>query len=160
MISFFDKYNLSIIAIPAYFLLSLLPHGYALSVAAQGKPTKWDNRNPQSSDLKAKLKERLPADAFAQYERAEACHANGMENLPLFATAVILGNMAGLRKEGLGGMTEFATTFLAVRVAYTVVYLTNKTQGPTLLRTGLWALGTGLCFRIILKAAKALGASR
>jgi hypothetical protein len=40
-----------------------------------------DNRNPRSSDLKAKLKDRLGPETFAKYERAEACHANGMENL-------------------------------------------------------------------------------
>jgi hypothetical protein len=40
-----------------------------------------DNRNPRSSDLKAKVKDRLSPEEFAKYERAEACHANGMENL-------------------------------------------------------------------------------
>jgi hypothetical protein len=40
-----------------------------------------DNRNPRSSDLKTKLRERLGPKTFAKYERAEACHANGMENL-------------------------------------------------------------------------------
>lgn len=40
-----------------------------------------DNRNPRSSDLKAKIKNRLGKEEFAKYERAEACHANGMENL-------------------------------------------------------------------------------
>jgi hypothetical protein len=74
-----DKYNLSILAIPTYYILSVLPHSYAISVATQGQVSKWDNRNPRSSDLKAKLKERLPRKTFAQYERLEACHANGME---------------------------------------------------------------------------------
>ena len=40
-----------------------------------------ENRNPRSSDLKAKIKNRLGKEEFAKYERAEACHANGMENL-------------------------------------------------------------------------------
>jgi hypothetical protein len=79
MQSILDTHNLSILAIPAYYILSLLPHGYALNVATQGQLIKWDNRNPRSSDLKAKLKERLPAKEFAKYERLEACHANGME---------------------------------------------------------------------------------
>jgi hypothetical protein len=29
--------------------------------------------------MKAQLKQRLPAEAYAKYERLEACHANGME---------------------------------------------------------------------------------
>lgn len=89
MPSFLDTHNLSILAIPAYYVLSVLPHSYALNVATQGQLTKWDNRNPRSSDLKAKLKERLPAEEFAKYERLEACHANGMEvSLFVLATSV------------------------------------------------------------------------
>jgi uncharacterized MAPEG superfamily protein len=78
----------------------------------------------------------------------------------IFATAVVLGNIAGLKKDGLGGMTGFAAMFLAVRAAYTAVYIMHNTQGPTLLRSGLWAVGVGMCFRVIVKAAKALGGSR
>lgn len=79
MPSLLDTYNPSILAIPTYYVLSVLPHSYALNVATQGELSKWDNRNPRSSTMKAKLKERLPAEIFAKYERLEACHANGME---------------------------------------------------------------------------------
>jgi len=157
MPSFLDTYNPSILAIPAYYILSVLPHSYALHVATQGKPLEWDNRNPRSSTMKANLKDRLDADTFALYERAEACHANGMENLPLFATAVVLGNLAGLKKEEL---TKFAGTFLAVRLAYTALYLKTNTQGPTVLRSGLWVAGFSLCFQVLFKAAKALGGTK
>lgn len=160
MPSFLYTYNPSILAIPAYHILSVLPHSYALSVATQGKPLTWDNRNPRSSTMKAKLKDRLDPNTFALYERLESCHANGMENLPLFTAAVILGNLAGLKKEGLGGMNGFAASFLAVRVAYTIIYVRTTTQGPTVLRSGLWVAGLGLCFRIILKAAKSLGGAK
>ena len=157
MPSFFDIYNPSILAIPTFHLLSILPHSYALNVATQGDLMRWDNRNPRSTTMKAKLKDRLDANNFALYERLEACHANGMENLPLFAAAVILGNMAGIKKDGLGGMTGFVASFLAVRLVYTAVYITNKTQGPSLLRSGLWATGVAMCGRVIFKAAKGLG---
>lgn len=98
MTSLLQTYNPSILAIPAYYIrtyfqclrmratltlytsvVSLLPHGYAVHVATQGNLSTWDNRNPRSSDLKSKLKQRLPAETFAKYERLEACHANGME---------------------------------------------------------------------------------
>jgi hypothetical protein len=91
MVSFLDTHNLSILAIPAYYILSVLPHSYALSVATQGNLSKWDNRNPRSSELKAKLKERLPAEEFAKYERLEACHANGMEVRRIFHATIIDG---------------------------------------------------------------------
>ncbi|KAF2745411.1 hypothetical protein M011DRAFT_469470 [Sporormia fimetaria CBS 119925] len=160
MSSFFDTYNPSILAIPAVHILSILPHSYALSVATNGRLSEWDNRNPRSSDLKSQIKSRLSPERYAFWERLEACHANGMENLPVFAAAVILGNMAGLKKDGWGGMTGFAGMFLAIRAAYTAVYLNHTTQGPTWIRSGLWAAGVGLCVRIFVKSAKALGGTR
>ncbi|KAL1791970.1 hypothetical protein ACET3X_009721 [Alternaria dauci] len=79
MFSYFDGYNASVLAIPAYFMLSFLPHALAVNVATVGNVLTWDNRNPRSSDVKAQLKQRLPAASYAKYERMEACHANGME---------------------------------------------------------------------------------
>ncbi|KAH3952780.1 hypothetical protein HBI56_134250 [Parastagonospora nodorum] len=160
MPSFLDTHNLSILAIPAYYVLSVLPHSYALNVATGGQLTKWDNRNPRSSTLKSKLKDRLSAEEFAKYERLEACHANGMENMPLFTAAVVLGNMAGLKKQGLDGLNGFAGLFLAVRLLYTGVYATHQTQGPTAARSVLWFTGVALCFRTIIRAARALGGDR
>lgn len=154
MASFLETYNPSILSIPAYFVLAMLPHGWAINVASQGRISTWDNRNPRNTDLKAKLKAYLPAETYAKYERLEACHANSMESFPLFATAILLGNMAGLEKEGL---TSFAVWFLIVRSAYMAVYASTKTQGPTMLRTGIWYVGVGLCFKTLIQAAKAIG---
>lgn len=154
MSSIFETYSPSVLAIPAYFVLAMLPHGWAINVASQGKLSMWDNRNPRNTDMKAKLKARLPAETYAKYERLEACHANSMESLPLFTAAIVLGNIAGLEKKDL---TSFAAYFLAVRVAYMAIYATHKTQGPTALRTGVWYVGVGLCFKTIVQAAKAMG---
>jgi uncharacterized MAPEG superfamily protein len=151
-----DTHNPSILAIPAYYILSVLPHTYALHVATQGKVLEWDNRNPRSTDMRAKLKTRLGPETYARYERLESCHANGMENMPLFVAAVVLGNLGGLPRDA---MARFAASFLAVRVAYTVVYAQHSTQGPTVVRSLLWATGVTLCFRTIFAAAKALGRS-
>lgn len=68
--------------------------------------------------------------------------------------------MAGLKKEGIGGLNGFAASFLAIRLAYTAVYLTHKTQGPTMVRSALFNAGMALCMGIIVKAAKALGRAR
>ncbi|CAA9958480.1 MAPEG domain containing protein [Pyrenophora teres f. maculata] len=153
MYVFPQGYNASVLAIPAYFILSFLPHALALYVATQGQLLTWDNRNPRSSDMKARLKQRIPAKTYATYERLEACHANGMENLPLFLGAVVLGNMAGLEEAEL---TKFVTSFLAVRLTYTVAYMTTCTQAPTLARSGLWITGVWMCFRTIIQAATAM----
>ncbi|KAI4947517.1 hypothetical protein J4E91_006337 [Alternaria rosae] len=159
MPSFLDSYNASVLAIPAYLIrmymlpVSFLPHALAVSVATRGNLLDWDNRSPRSNDMKAELKKRLPAETYAKYERMEACHANGMENLPLFMGAVILGNMAGLPQDELA---MFSASFLATRVAYTAAYITTSTQAPTLVRSGLWIASVSLCFRTIIRAAGAM----
>jgi uncharacterized MAPEG superfamily protein len=83
-----------------------------------------------------------------------------LQNLPLFATAVVLGNMAGLKNQGLDGLNGFAAMYLGIRVVYTGVYVTHQTQGPTLIRSGLWMVGVALCFRTIVRAARSLGGDR
>lgn len=154
MSSFFDTYSLSVLSIPAYAVLAMVPHGWAINVASQGKISTWDNRNPRNTDMKAKLKARLPAETYAKYERLEACHANSMEIMPLFIAAVVLGHVAGLKKEDL---TSFSMYFLASRIVYMAVYAGNKTQGLSMLRTGVWYVGIALCFKTLVQAAKALG---
>jgi len=114
--------NLSILAIPTYFVLAFFPHVYALDVATSGKPTQWDYSNPRSATLKAHLKETLSESDFARYERSKACSDNLYENLPLFASAVIVGNMAGLKKEGWGGLNAFAGMYLGLRAIYALAY--------------------------------------
>jgi len=150
--------NYSILAIPAFYTLAIIPHGAALYLATGGKLDQWDNRNPRSTQMKEKLKAKLGNEQYAAYERAEAAHANSMENLPLFATAIILGNMAGFKKEGWKGLYGFAAAFLAIRTLHTIVYIGEKTQAASMARSGLWAAGTALCLNVITKSAFALGA--
>jgi uncharacterized MAPEG superfamily protein len=61
--------------------------------------------------------------------------------------------MAGPKKDELDA---FVTYFMAVRVAYTVAYITTSTLGPTLIRSGLWIAGLSLCIRTIVRAAAAM----
>ncbi|EON61253.1 hypothetical protein W97_00466 [Coniosporium apollinis CBS 100218] len=146
--------NLSVLAIPAYYILSMVPHAYGLTVASGGNPSKFDNRNPRNQG--SKYAETLDKQTYARWERCEAAHQNSMENMPLFASAVILGNMAGLKREGLDGMNGFAGAFLAIRALYAFVYINNNTQGTSYIRSALWGTGMAMCVRVMVKAAKAM----
>jgi len=141
--------NLSILSIPAYYVLSVLPHTYAVLLASRGQPTKWDNRNPRSSSLKSRIQENLGPDLYAKYERAEAAHANGIENLPIFAAAMVVGNMARLK-----GLERIAGIYLALRAIYSVVYIQTSDNRFILVRTGLWAASLGVCFDVFRRAAE------
>ena len=160
--------NLAIIAIPAYYILSLVPHQYAISVATQGDLSKFDNRNPRDSDYHAKLKETLPADQFAKWARAESAHANNMENFPLFTAAIFAGLFAEQATKGtIGGtyvssgistgLTRFVYGWFATRFLYNIAYITTTTNQWSYLRSGIYFAGVGLAVEQFWNAAQVLG---
>lgn len=148
--------NLSILAIPAYYILSFLPHAYGVNVATRGKTSEWENRSPRSKSLKERLQSTLTTEEYRRYERAEASSANLYENMPLFASAVIVGNMAGLKQEGLSGMNGFAAAYLGLRAAYALAYIGIDDNSLSYIRSGLWVASWSLCFRVFVLAAKVL----
>ena len=68
--------------------------------------------------------------------------------------------MAGLKKEGLDGLNWFAGGFLATRVLYTGVYMTQETRNQALIRSALWDVGIFMCLGTIIRAARTLGSGR
>jgi uncharacterized MAPEG superfamily protein len=143
--------NFSIYALPAYYVLSLVAHSYALHIATNGRPLTWDNRNPRAAGLRARLQAQLPAEAFAAYERAEAASSNCYENMPLFFGAIILGHVAGLERNYLN---QVALRYLLVRTVYVVSYVQISKVEWSVVRTGLYFWGVFICFQAIFAAAR------
>lgn len=148
--------NLPLLSIPLYYALSLYPHGHAMYIASKGQPTNLDNRNPKSSTLLESFKKRLGPKDFAAFERAESCHRNHLENMPLFVAAVFAGLLAERETGRSVGTETFAVALLVVRVLYTVNYLTTETQKWSYVRSLLYFVATGLCFVTIGRAAVAM----
>jgi uncharacterized MAPEG superfamily protein len=147
--------NLSVYGIPVYYVLSLLPHSYALGlVRSQG--SKWDNANPRSTNLDEAVKKSVTADIYGRFERAESAHKNGMENLPVFMAAVILGNMAKLDSTYLNA---FTAAFLSSRVVYTYCYITIADRKRSFFRSVIWAVGMLMCMTTIVKAGNVFASS-
>jgi uncharacterized MAPEG superfamily protein len=149
--------NYSILAIPAYWVLSVAPHAGAIWLASQGNLKNYNNVSPRSDKHRVAVKERLSAEQYARFERIEAASANSLENLPLFATAIVLGNLAGFKKEGWKGLYGFAAAFLALRTLHTATYISTTDNAASYLRSGLWVSSSVLCLNVITKSALALG---
>jgi uncharacterized MAPEG superfamily protein len=156
---FFKTHNLTILAIPAYYVMAVMPHAYAISIVKKHDRKIWDNTSPRSADLKNKLQSTLSCEDFCKYERAEAAQTNALESLPLFASAVIVANLAGLRRSGLGGVEAFVGMWFGVRALHTLSYITTTDRKLSYLRSGLWFTGCALCVRIFGKAARVLNGS-
>ncbi|EOD45996.1 Membrane-associated eicosanoid glutathione metabolism protein [Neofusicoccum parvum] len=100
--------NYSLLSIPAMWLTAQVPHAYAVNLVKRANNNRFDNANSKGSAFQASLKTAVPAATLARYERAEAAHRNGMENLPFFAAAVLAAKWAGVEEElcedrGVGG---------------------------------------------------------
>jgi uncharacterized MAPEG superfamily protein len=66
--------------------------------------------------------------------RSQGAHQNGFEVFPFFAASVILAEM---RLVPQGTVNILAVAFIVVRIAYVVLYLTDR---PTA-RSAVWSIG-------------------
>jgi uncharacterized MAPEG superfamily protein len=145
--------NFPLLSIPLYYVLSIYPHLHSINIATKGEMSKHDNRNPKSTSLIEKTKQRLSPEDFAAYERGQSCHRNSLENLPLFVAGVFAGLLAEREAGRDLGTSFFAASWLVVRALYTINYLNTTSIGWSYARSGLYFVGTFLCFGMIGRAA-------
>jgi uncharacterized MAPEG superfamily protein len=145
--------NLSFFAVPVYWLLTMLPHTYAVLIARSANNGRWNNVSPRSSTWDETLRKSTPKEIYARYERGEAAHKNGMENLPLFVGAILAGNFAKLETRTLN---LFVVLFLLIRILYTIFYVSISSHRLSYLRSSTWFMGAALCMGIFVKAGFAL----
>lgn len=148
--------NFPLISIPLYYALAVYPHGHAISISTKGDPAKHDNRNPKSTTLIEKTKQRLSPQDFAAYERAESCHRNALENMPLFIAGIFAGLLAEKEAGRDLGTSLFAASWLVVRTLYTINYINTASIKWSYARSALYFIGTFLCFGMIGRAALVL----
>lgn len=67
----------------------------------------------------------IDAATKAKITRAAGAQANGFENLPLFAAAVVAGNAARL---DVGTLNGLCVGYLVSRVAYNLIYINQTTN--------------------------------
>lgn len=179
--------NYSLHSIPVYWFLALAPHAYAVrsfhtspntnihltnsvsqvGVAKKANNGHWDNTNPRNTSY---LEQKVPKEALARYERAEAAHANGMENAPFFIGAVLAGNFAGLdaskypgnwkytrswnyADEDTATLNAYTGVYIGLRVLYNVLYVRTTTLKSSRARSLVWLVSTVSLFVLYFKAA-------
>jgi len=107
------------------------------------------------------------AHSFQKYQRAENAHSNSVEQMPLFAAAVLASIVAerttarGMGREVMSGdatgLTTFVSAWFAIRALYVVSYVQIADASKSVIRSSIWAVGTGLAFYQVYKAAALLG---
>ena len=136
-----------------------------VGVARKANKGFWDNTNPRNTGY---LEKSIPKDALVKYERAEAAHANGMENAPYFVGAVLAGNLAGLSacKSRLrrpacfnpntvltATMNTYTGAYVGLRLLYNMLYINTTTLENSRARSLVWIASTLGLFTLYIKAA-------
>ncbi|KAF2457473.1 hypothetical protein BDY21DRAFT_343968 [Lineolata rhizophorae] len=147
------QYNYSFFGIPVSYGVAMLPRLYSMLMIKRAANNRWNNVNPRGVDTVEKIKQRVPPDVFARYERTVAAHQNGLESFPLVTTAIILGNWAQLPAAELN---TFVAGYIASRIVYCLLYI-NTTRGKlSFIRSGTFIAGMLWCTYTIVKSCSIL----
>jgi uncharacterized MAPEG superfamily protein len=78
---------------------------------------------------------------------------NGFENLGLFASAIVAGNLAGLSAQT---MNFLSGGYLVSRALYNIIYINNDTQAAANTRSAVYVAGIGMIMTLFIKSGNAL----
>ena len=145
--------NYSFYTIPAVWLLSILPHFYAIILYSRSAHKHFDNCHPRSLTSKLEGDQSIDKATKQRIIRAEGAQQNGFENLAFFAAAVTAGNAAGLAPQT---MNILSGAYLAIRTVYNLVYINGDTQPLGGLRSTVYTAGVGLVCTIFVMAGNAM----
>ncbi len=145
--------NYSFYTIPAAWLLSIIPHQYAIILYSKSAHKRFDNCHPRSLTSKVEGDQAIDKATKRRIIRAEGAQQNGFENLAFFAAAVTAGNAAGLAPRM---MNMLSGAYLATRVVYNLVYINGDTAALAGIRSVIYTAGVGLVCAVFVMAGKAV----
>jgi len=143
--------NYSFYAIPVAWALALMPHAYAMALYDKERApgtAEYDTTMPRKniSNVKDAKLSPVMADRFL---RAEGSNDNSFTGLPLFAAAIVAGNMARLSPTTLN---TAAALYLGLRGAYCLFYINGTTKLFANLRTASWLSASATCLTLFVWA--------
>ncbi|WWC61920.1 uncharacterized protein I303_104506 [Kwoniella dejecticola CBS 10117] len=147
--------NWSIYAVPVAWAVAVAPHFYAISVYNSERApgtAKWDNREPKENIARVK-EAKLSPNAQGKYLRAEAAQENGLQNLPLFAAAILAGNFARLSPSVLN---TTSAVYIGVRILYNFIYINNTSLFAANLRSVTYLAGVATWISLFIRAGNKL----
>ncbi|OJJ02408.1 hypothetical protein ASPVEDRAFT_193129 [Aspergillus versicolor CBS 583.65] len=139
--------NYSVHSIVAAYGVGLIPHGYyfvKMMANANGMASNILPRENLSS-LKGKVTDKV----WTQLAKARGAHLNAMENVPLFAVAMLAGNVAKLPTKELNILS---LEYIGVRLLYMATYMGARSEAISYVRTGLWAWSISIPILALVKA--------
>ncbi|CAD6448814.1 51bfaaad-8088-40d2-8e03-bdc31e5d657e [Sclerotinia trifoliorum] len=140
--------NFSLYTIPVAWLFANVCHIYAVSATKS-----FDNCSPRDFPKSLESDQSIDKAKKNRIRRAHAAGANGFENIGLFASAVVAGNVAGLSNSTLNTLSG---GYLISRAVYHFIYINNYSQGIAASRSLIFLVGIGHIFALFIKSGNAL----
>jgi uncharacterized MAPEG superfamily protein len=144
-LSNFINTNISLHTIPPTWCLALIPRMWGRIKYAKAVGHDMDIRNPRDHYNAVASEEALSPELRGRILRAEGAMQNHLDNMGLFAAAVVAGNVAKLSPGMLNGLS---LGYLLCRVVYMYVYIRNETRAQAFVRAVTFFSGLGVVFAL------------
>ncbi|KAJ9639601.1 hypothetical protein H2204_003671 [Knufia peltigerae] len=122
-----ERTNLSYYTVPAAWVVSLIPHFYAIARYDRvSKAGKFDRVNPRLFVASVEDNKTIESSLKRKIIRAEGAQLNGFENLGFFAGAVVAANTTGV---DVWWLNVLSMAYVFNRALYNIVYI-KGVAGP------------------------------
>ncbi|KAJ7449411.1 hypothetical protein B0H11DRAFT_1816716 [Mycena galericulata] len=148
MSSGFRHDALSFYSLPAAWLTAFFP--VVLKTVAIQRTKGYNNVAPRGNIQRISGDKAIPPELAARIARMEGAHLNGYENFPLWATAVLAGNFAGVDNYTLN---IISIAYVCGRILYNFIYINQSTRLHSSLRTLTWFSVSALPIYLLFAAA-------
>lgn len=145
--------NISLHTIPLTWCLALIPRMWARMKYTQAVGHDMDIRNPRDHYAAVSASTKVSPELKGRILRAEGAMQNHLDNIGLFAAAVVAGNLAKLSPQVLNGLS---LGYFGCRVVYMYVYVRDETRVQAFVRAATFFSGLGCCFALFHMAGNRL----
>lgn len=128
--------NYALFAIPVYWVVAMVPHGYSVYLITTHNNNKFDLPSPRSTNNRSMIEKSVPKHIYRRYERCRAAHDNMLENMAFVIGGILAGVMAKL---DAGLMNTICGVYIASRIAYALSYINITSHKWATVRT-FWYL--------------------
>ncbi|KAF7422271.1 hypothetical protein PC9H_010427 [Pleurotus ostreatus] len=141
--------RLSLYSIPAAWFCAFYPN--TLRFLVIDKTVGYDNTNPRDNLARSKDNDKFKPNVVAKIHRMEGAHQNRNEAFPLWAAAVITGNLVGLDHRTLN---ICSVAYIGLRLLYNHIYINHNAFMKGWARTAVFFTALPIPLWLLVKSAQ------
>lgn len=117
----------------------------------------YNNVQPRSNLTRAVENKGIPPKIAAKLQRMEGAHLNGNEAFPLWTSAIIVANLAGLDNAFLN---KVSLAYIITRVLFNQVYINHESSSASWMRTAIFFVSVSMPMTLLIKGANKISGQR